>query len=121
MDDNSSSETNVSEEFRKLGQNIQDIVHAAINSEQREKACHELEEGLSELTSSLTRAVDDFKSSQTGQQLKEDLEDIKQQVATGEAQAKVQKDLSGALHSINEELSKAAGNWFTPSGGSSQK
>jgi hypothetical protein len=111
MTDNSKPEENLEDEFRNLGQNLVEALRTAWDSPERKKLQQEIGNGLTELNATLKKEFDDFDSSETGQRLKSDVENLRQRVRSGEAEAKVRSELLNALRIANEEIRKATANW----------
>jgi len=107
MSDNQNPEENLTDEFRKLGENLINAVTTAWERPERKKLQQEIEEGLSELNHTLKKEAETFRESPAGQQLKSDVEDFRQRVRSGEAEAQVRSELLSALKTINFELKKA--------------
>jgi hypothetical protein len=55
--------------------------------------------------------AESFTESNSGQQLKADLDDLRQRVQSGETGAKVRDEVLKALKLLNAELEKAARRW----------
>ncbi len=100
------SNSDIAEELRTLGKNLKDALQSVWESEERKKLQDEIRAGLADLGVSLNEAADDFKRSQAGQQLKEDMADFSRRVHSGEVQTKVHDELINALRLANIELSK---------------
>jgi hypothetical protein len=103
---NDPSNSDIAEELRLLGKNLKDAVQSVWESEERKKLQDEIRAGLADLGASLNEATGDFKRSQAGQQLKEDVADFRKRVHSGEVQTKVHDELINALRLANIELSK---------------
>ncbi|HEX7974048.1 MAG TPA: hypothetical protein VF498_06545 [Anaerolineales bacterium] len=106
MTENKPPEDNISEEFRNLGQNLAEVLRTAWESPERKKFQQELETGLTELGKTLKREANTFNDSPTGQRLKENVQDVREGLHTGEAQTKVRSELLSALRFFNGELEK---------------
>lgn len=100
------SSSDIAEELRLLGRNLKDALASVWESDERKKFEDEIRAGLADLGVTLNEAADDFKQSQAGQQLKEDLKDFRRRVHSGEVSAKVHDELIHALRLANIELSK---------------
>jgi hypothetical protein len=96
----------VAEELRALGKNLKDALQSVWESEERKKLQDEIRAGLADLGVTLNEAADDFKRSQAGQQLKEDMVDFRGRVHSGEVSTKIHDELINALRAANLELSK---------------
>jgi hypothetical protein len=113
MAETQKSESSLVEEFRHLGQNLIEVLHAAWDSPERKRLQQEIGEGLSDLAVTLRQEVQVFQESPTGQRLREDVEDLRQRIRSGEAEAQVRGELLTALQRVNSELAKAAERWST--------
>lgn len=111
MTENSKPEENLEDEFRNLGQNLVEALRAAWDSPERKRLQQEIGNGLTELNATIKKEFDDFDSSETGQRLKSDVENLRQQVRSGEAEAKVRSELLNALRIANEGIRNATANW----------
>jgi hypothetical protein len=107
MNDNQNQEENITDELRQLGENLINAVTAAWDRPERKKLQKEIEEGLTELSQTLKNEAQSFNESPTGQQLKSDVEDLRQRVRSGEAETEVRSELLNALKTVNSELKKA--------------
>jgi len=94
------------DELREMGKNLREALQSAWDSEERKKLQKEIEEGLSEVSSSLNQAASDFKNSPAGQTLKSDVADFQERVRTGEVESKVRSEILDALRIVNSELKK---------------
>lgn len=102
----------IADEFRLLGENLVQALRSAWESPERQKLQDEIETGLNQFAATIKQEADSFQQSQTGQQLKSDLEDLRQRVESGEAVDKARDELVKVLKAINAELEK-----FTSGGG----
>lgn len=94
-------------EFRKMGENLRDLLRSAWETEERKKLQAEIESGLSELNTSLRQAVSDFEQSPSGQKLKAEVQELRERVRAGEVQEDVRQELISTLQRVNAELEKA--------------
>ena len=101
--------SDVSRELHNLRQNLKEIYQSAWESEERYKLQQDIEAGFEDFASSINRAVDEFKRSPTGQQLKSDVEDFSKRVKEGEVEEKARDELASVLRRINSELEKVSG------------
>ena len=113
-DENSSED--VSAEWQDLGQNLRNVFQNTWESEERRKLQDDIEAGLADFSSSINKAVGDFKESPTGQRLKTDVDDFHERVKSGEVEGKAREEVAAVLRSINFELKKV-----TKSGGTTNK
>jgi DNA-binding transcriptional regulator YbjK len=111
MDEQQTTHEDLAEEFRSLGKNLVEALRAAWDSSERQKLQKELEAGLAETASFLKEEAVKFSQSQSGQQLKSDLEELHQRVKRGEAETAARKEILEALRTVNAELEKAAKKW----------
>jgi hypothetical protein len=102
------SQSDVTSEFRQLGQHLKEILQAAWESEERRKLQREIETGLSELGKSLNQTVEEFRESPTGQRIKAEAEDLQGRIRSGELESQLREDLLSILRRVNTELERAA-------------
>lgn len=108
MSEKTPHEENLTSALHRLGENLVQTLQAAWESPERKKLQQEIEEGLNDITQTVERQVEDFKQSPTGQQLKADIDDLRERVRRGEAEAQLRQELLRALQTINTELEKVA-------------
>jgi hypothetical protein len=113
MSDSNPNETkpqneDIGEQLNELGKNLRDALRTAWESDERRKLQQEIETGLKNLRDSLNEAANDFANSQTGQNLKADVQDLHQRWQTGEVGTKVRSEIAEALRTVNRELQKAS-------------
>ena len=102
------------DELHAIGENLRGLFTSAWDSPERQRLQQDLEKGLNDLTTNLNQAATDFRNSQTGQQLKEDVADFNERLRTGEVEKAVRSEVLGALRMANEGLKKAAESLKTP-------
>lgn len=112
-------ESELSEEFRRLAENLKQAAAAAWHSEETQKLKQEIRVGLQALETGLKGATAEFAASETGQRVKAGVEDFSERVRSGEVESRVRQDLLAALWVVNETLQKSTqpkGPADTPSG-----
>jgi signal recognition particle GTPase len=112
---NSSTETagsdasgEILEELRELGRNLKAIIQSVWESEERKKLERELETGLNEVYTSLSKTAKEFSESSTGKNIKAEIEDLGERIRSGEVEIKVRDEILTALRTANVGLKKAA-------------
>jgi HAMP domain-containing protein len=118
MNDTSGGHEDLASEFRRLGRNLQEALQAAWDSDERRRLETEIETGLHEAAQALKGAAHTFSDTPAGQQLRQELKDLEQRVRSGELQTKARQDVVSGLRALNAELERAAQNWKSKSGGS---
>jgi hypothetical protein len=103
-----SSGEDLVEELRLLGMNLKNLLKHTWESEERKKFKEEMQAGLADLGTTLSKAANDFAASPTGQTMKADLEDLNERIRSGEVEAKVRQEVLSALRTANAGLKKAA-------------
>lgn len=111
MNESPHEEGDLAEEFRQLGKNLVDTLRLAWDSPARKRLHNEIEAGLTEIAASLKKEADEFRASASGQQLKEEIDDIKRRWGSGEAEAKARQELINAIRMANDELKNWAEKW----------
>jgi hypothetical protein len=111
MSEDEQSENDLTEEFRKLGKNLAEALRTAWESPERRKFQQEIENGINEMGTSLTKEFGTFMEGPTGQRLKSDVQDLGERFRTGEAQQKARDELLNALRRANSEIQRATERW----------
>ena len=111
MSNNPQNEENLADEFRNLGQNLIAALQAAWETPERKRLSDEVVNGLNEFGTTLRREAENFSSSQTGQKLKNDVEQVGEKIRSSDAQNKVRQELLSALKTANIELQKVIDRW----------
>jgi hypothetical protein len=119
MSENEQSENDLTEEFRKLGKNLAEALRTAWESPERRKFQQEIENGINEMGTTLTKEFGTFIESPTGQRLKSDVQDLGERFRTGEAQQKARDELLNALKRANSEIQRATERWDASKSGPS--
>ncbi len=94
-------------QFRELGDNLKNIMQTAWQSEEAQKLRQDIKTGLSELGQVANDTVDDFNASEAGQRLKNEAQELKDRVKSGEVESRARQEISKALNVLNTELQKA--------------
>jgi len=106
MSENQNPQPDITSQFRELGENIKNFFHSAWEGEESQKLREELQNGLNELGKATNEAVEDIKTSETGQKIKAEAEDFKARVEAGEVEEKARAEISKVLEFLNAELAK---------------
>lgn len=114
MSEDKIPEESLADEFRNLGKNLADTAHAAWDNPERVKMQSEIENGLSELGTTLNREYEHFRESPTAKHLKEDVDDFSERVRNSEVEMKIRSEFVSALQQVNNELEKLAALWTSP-------
>lgn len=96
------------EEFRQLTENLKSAMQAAWESPGRQQLQADLKEGLEDMRQTFNQLATDFSESETGQQLKSDLQDLGDRVKSGELESQVRSELVSLLRRVNQELQSAS-------------
>jgi hypothetical protein len=107
MDDTPRHESELSEEFRKLGSNLKDALEAAWNSPDRQRLEQEIKTGLRQAAEALADLAEEAVESETGKKLRTEVEALGDRVKSGELETKIRKDVLDALQKLNSELERA--------------
>jgi len=111
MSETNPQESNLSDEIRNLGKNLSSFFQSAWASSERQRVQKEIEASLTEVGNALNKAANEFAQSETGKQLKADLDDLHKRVENNEFQINAQNELLSALRKVNAELEKASKRW----------
>lgn len=96
------------DEFHNLGENLVNTFRAAWDNPERKKLQQEIEDGLTEMRSTMKQEVESFQESPAGQRLKSDIEDFQEWVSSSNADEQIRAELIKALNIANSELKKVA-------------
>src|SRR3990172_5401608 len=107
VDDAPRHESELSEEFRKLGSNLKDALEAAWNSPDRQRLEQELKTGLRQGAEALAGPAGGAGGSETGKKLRTEVEALGDRVKSGELETKIRKDVLDAPQKLNSELERA--------------
>jgi hypothetical protein len=116
MSENKPPENDLAEEFRNLGKNLAEALRTAWESPERKKFQQEIENGVNEMGTTLSKEFGTFIESPTGQRLRSDVEDLGERVRTGEAQQRAREELLTALRRANIEIQRATERWNASKG-----
>lgn len=105
-DQNDFTSGEIASEFRDLGNNLKHMLQSAWESQERKNLQAEIQAGLDDFTRSLDQTFTEFKESSTGEQLKSDIEELRENIRSGKTESEVRSGLVSALRSINQELEK---------------
>jgi hypothetical protein len=114
MSESESSKSEVENEIRNLGKNLEGFFKALWESEERQRVQKDISQGLSEVGESLNRTADDISKSETGKRLRADVENIQRRYESGELREKAYGELMNVLRRINSELEGASQHWKSP-------
>ena len=106
MDEEHKPETDLTDEFRQLGNNLKDTLQSAWESEERKKFQEEIETGLLELGKLLKQTSEEFDTSQVKEDIKTGMDDLRDRIRGGEIETQVREELLNTLRAINLELSQ---------------
>lgn len=99
------------EEFQAFGKNLIEVMRAAWDSPERRRLQDDIENGLAEFGKTIRQEADDLSNTRTGQQLKQDFDQLGKKITTSEAPEKIRMELIKALQSANSELNKIIDQW----------
>lgn len=96
----------IREEFQNLGENLKMAFTSAWESEERQKLQGEIEAGMRDLGTAMNEMADDIRTSETGQKIRQEVDDFGERVRSGEVESKVRAEIHKALQALNTELGK---------------
>lgn len=108
MTENPTDNDDLASEFKNLGESFVGLLESVWNRPERAKLQEEIESGLNDMAAQIREAAGQFSKSPTGQQMKSDVQDLREKVEAGEVEDKVRNDLSSILNKINNELGNLA-------------
>lgn len=111
MDETGKSPHEIADEFRALGKNLIMTMQKFWESAERQKLTGEIEKGIEDFSNTFQKEFQKLKASPTGQQMKEDIEDLRERFESGEAQELAKREFIQVLRKINQELENATSRW----------
>ena len=107
-EDQTTESGDLRDEFRTLGDNFKAMFTLAWESEERKYLQSELEDGMKELGNALNDLAEDFRTSNTGETIRKEVNEFSERVRSGEVEQKAREEILKALKALNVELEKAA-------------
>lgn len=101
----------ISEELHQLGRNLHQIIDSAWESQERIQLEAELSKGLTDLGNSFKKSFEEFSQSETGKQIRNNLDEINQQIQENKVDEKVQSEVINILRKINVEIENSLAHW----------
>jgi hypothetical protein len=111
MTEKPESEENLAQEFHVLGKNLVSALRAVWEAPERKRIQQDVASGLNELGNTLKREADYLANSQTGQQIRNGVDQFGEHIRNAEAQEKIRTELLNALKTVNTELQKVVDRW----------
>jgi len=99
--------TDLASQFKELGDNLKNVLQTAWQSDEAHNLRQDLKDGLNELGTAANDAVTEFNATEAGQRIKEEAQEFKSRVQSGEVEARAREEISDILNTLNEELNKA--------------
>jgi DNA anti-recombination protein RmuC len=93
-------------QFKALGQQLEQSIRKAWESNEGQELRDEIGKGLKELETQLGKVVDDVRKNQTVQGIEKQARSTVETARSEETAAKINKEIGEALKSLNEQLNK---------------
>jgi len=107
MSENPETEGKISDEFRRLGDNLRASLQTLWNAPEANEVREDIKTGLVHLGETLNQLADDLRESPTGKRVQAEVEEFAERVRRGEVEAKLRQELVEILGKVNMELEKA--------------
>lgn len=107
-------EPDVSEALRDLGRQFAETMQAAWNSQERRELESEVREGVQHFSEEVQRVFKDAKESPAAKRVKEEAEDVKARVESGDVTQKARSGFVEGLRWLSQELEKLAQQFSAP-------
>jgi len=104
MTEEKKSNSEIGNEFEKLGENIRQAVQGVWESEERKRIGQEIHDGLAEIGAAFTSLGDEVIESPGVQRVREEVDDFSERIQSGEVAQKINDDLVSLLQTINQKL-----------------
>lgn len=108
MSEQHQPETDLREEFRKLGESLKQFFNAAWESEERQRIQQEVKDGMQEIGRVLDDFAEEVRTSDVGETIRKEANEFGERVRSGEVEEKTRQAISDALQTLNDELQKAS-------------
>lgn len=108
MSEDKKPEDTLLDEFHNLGENLVNTFRAAWDNPERKRLQQEIEDGLTEMRSTMKQEVEGFREGPTGQRLKSDVDEFQEWVKSSNTEEQIRSELIKALNIANTELKKVA-------------
>lgn len=96
----------VVDQLRDLGRQVGETLRTAWESEERKKVEGEVREGVQMFAGELDKVIRDVRAGETGQKIRTEATELRDQVQTGEFGRKMSSGISQALGWLSTELDK---------------
>jgi predicted nuclease with TOPRIM domain len=106
MTEKNDPQNELSDEFRKLGENLAGNLRAIWEHPETRQHREEIKDGLVQIGDTISQVVRDFAESPTGQRIQTGADELGEKMRSGEVQSKTREELIHALSRINAELEK---------------
>jgi hypothetical protein len=117
MNEKDRLKSEIENELHNLRHNLEGFFTALWESEERQQIQDEIKDQLKQLGETLDKAANDLSQSDTGKQIRADIEDIRRRYESGELREKGYAELMNVLKRINLELESASRYWKKPQAG----
>ena len=104
MTEEKKSNSEIGNEFEKLGENIRQAVQGVWESEERKRIGQEIHDGLAEIGAAFTSLGDEVIESPGVQRVREEVDDFSDRIQSGEVAQNINDDLVSLLQTINQKL-----------------
>ncbi|MGW8249480.1 MAG: hypothetical protein ACWGO1_02470 [Anaerolineales bacterium] len=108
MSENPPEKDNLADALHQLGQSLANTIQAAWDHPERKRVQAEIEKGLTDMSETLNKEVENIRQSPTGQQIKADVDEFAEKVRTGETGDQLRQELLKVLQFTNNELERVA-------------
>ncbi len=97
----------ISDEFRKLGDNLKNSLQALWDTPEANEVRDDIETGLVQLGETLNQLAEDLRESPTGKRVQAEVEELAERLRSGEVETELRRELIEVLRKVNMELEKA--------------
>ena len=98
MSEKPDSGPSLSDEFQSLADNLVRLMRNTWSSPERIRLQQDIESNLADLSSALQKEIKDFQESDSGKQLKADMQTIHEQIRSSDIPNRVRDEIKSALH-----------------------
>lgn len=108
MTEKRTADSDLRDEFKKLGENMHIALKEAWESEERRRVSDEIQKAFQEIGEALSEGVERLAARPEAQKLREEVDELAERVRSGEVADRMRSDLIGVLKRLNAQIETLA-------------
>ena len=101
-------DTELRDEFKKLGENVRTALREAWESEERKRVSGEIQRAFQEIGEALSKGVDELAVKPGAQKLRAEVDELAERVRSGEVADRMRGEMIAVLKRLNTEIETLA-------------